>query len=1678
MTNFNILRNATVRNAMSCRHDTNDGYSVVWDENENFKQYGEYSGLTTRLVWDRNYFAVATSGVAYIGPTTDQPPVDAGVYNLVKATFRIEVGLNQQSPATGKIQFQTSDDPIYDETKVAEFTVRPDNAYNEYTIDMSLVKEWQGEITRVRLYPFIDGQPGNIVHFKSIRLQSSNNFACDTIHNTPICSKYTQYAHPCPWVGAGGSCQGSATNDGIDIVEGVNDRLLVDINGYGNQGVVLTPVRGARLEDIGRDLEDKLSNVGIGGYAGNKVEVEFGRLKIIADDTREADSTAVVRDTPAARTLGFYDSEGNSTYDSEAGVEAASRYEPAGTRQLSRGELAHFYLPDVDSNETGVLFDPRRYVVQAGRADFAEAQKTQKIDGFDQTLIDFNNPITNNGIITSFSYAGDATTETRFIFFRPSADGTLTQLESIQLPSTAGSLVDRVFEVSTEVRVRKGDLVGLYDVRVDAGRSDVSPNVSYFVYEGLLEDGDTVGPLPVQGRGEAGLRLFARGQDTETEAVVEFSFDEPVLVEEVAVVALEEAREEEINLTRSKGGGVNGGPFVSGETGVDKFGDVSPGLTNLEAVTDGIRYNRPGAPTLYPSWLDTTVEPPDRYDQTEFSVTLDFAKGIPVFFDINRLVMYFRDANNVKYYSIEYPITTNDADTLRNWGSVTGTYDDVYLDGRLLEPRDHPIYTNPIHIDVQNYEHGYQLLEYFTADYRFQSVRARSLRYRVRNFFYEADETKGTYSPYTLAPSPHILEIEAYARSLPTASISDNFFFESSLDGDAFVLHQTIRDDGATSARYLIGYPVRHLRVRVRPRGRLEAKSFSVSTSRAATAVGTNLGDQELSLSNASNDFTNAEVITVTNDGDEAFNYFVSISPQRNPVERCILWNKLGSSAELVESEIGPAPSVSKRDSYFPREYNYAYNAPAYMADPYRLLNNNTVAYVSYDHGSTWEQRGNMVTDYTTSTMITSVSPLEGDYDFVYIVIDLGAVYSLETIQKITPSGFESFSGPLYTGKDVSNPVDLNIIDDFIGSQEGARWLRYVAPARAAGDPTIAALGYIRVSLDPLARRNKGKVNWVEAPLLTNFVFGNSFGNPCGEGWHCSQSGYTHYYAVDLEDSYRITNLIAGPNSNDGLSLTSDVDRLSPGGAGSRYTANSTSNSNITYSNSNTSDISRVVWGRFGDAPGDKSRWILLKSNGGMYDEVAVHIEDNDNSKKPAFGSERWWTAQLGGVRKDRVNFQEGLHSIAIDYAANQGPAEEEIELVTSFGIDHDLAKRDQLRLWVYVSDVTQLDFTKGHIALGRNETEDNDGGGGSPLSGVTPDRTNYYQWPLSDLETIITTGWSEVFLPFTDNYRVGQPNFTRDNYLALSATAISGRSRIRWFRMRFAGVGGNEALTINLNGLEIVRADFVPAKFGNGLYLAGDEYARFPLTNFNTLRGAIEFYLNADWTKSPGCNSCDDPRDHTIFRFFNSDGYVLAGFMTGEGLRIYFTDGEKQYYLTDNNSVRSILVGVNTHFAVTWDFLGQNSNDAIRVYIDNELSSSFKVSNIISTSFVPNPNTVLMLGGLGWDGVIIPMATSVEGVVDNLRVYNYPKTDFEHSLGNVSLEHIRPSDDLIEISVDGATYYGTEDRGHGLPVLVRNVQPGEQFTVHVRNKQQEGAVARQGQSRTSFVEILKARAG
>lgn len=1666
---FSILKSADIRVATHCKHDNQNGYSVVWDENDNFKQYQDLSGASSAVVWEGVYTAVSMSGTCSVGPIADQSPINTGFYNTVKVKYRVDIGENVIVPTKGRIQFQTQSDTTYSVANQVDFDIQADNGYHEYSIDMSTKKEWVGNVVRIKIYPFIDGANvgGTLFHLKYLKVESDNNFSCDTIYNGSLCNRYNEYVHPCPWVGVGGSANAQTeVSDVVSIQKDVNDELIIDINSYGEQRIKLKPASSTRLIDIAREIEEKLSVISVGGFFGAKVEVVNDRIRIIADDTREASSTVIVKDNALARLLGFYSNTGEITAEFLPGEDSATRYEPASSISLPKSEISKLYRDDIDFSSTGVLVSNKGYSVQAGRKDYFLVYKDKKIDFIGKTIIDFNNPVNNTGTITKIFYSGDGTVNTEFRIFRPRFDGTLDFVSSTPFNLTASNLIDKIFELDVSIRVRKGDFIALYDGRLDAGKDEELPNASYFIHNGNLLS--SISTPQYFGRGERGLRIFARSNTLADEVILDVRFDQPQQIEEIYAYAEEDERVDIINLSHVSSGGPNGGPYITGETGLDKFGNQAPPLTSLAALTDNVRQDTNGpSPALHPSWLDSFYEPADRYDQTSFSVILDFAKGLPVFFNIYKVILYFRSDNNVKYFSLQYPITTDEEDVDRYWGFVADKYDRVSLEGKFLYPNTHPLYFDPIKPTAAEFLDSYQFLKYRTLDIEFPAVKARSIKYEVKNYALVSDVSSSSYSLFSLSPNPYILEMEVFALSRPLSAISDNFYFESSNNGDNYYLHTKVKTLGKTSASYLIGYPVRYLRIHIKPDSPITVIGFKPTLSETDNLVISNLKNDYLQLNIPFDNTTSYETFEIINDTEDISNYYIDIVNQRTLSDRCILWNKLSSDEEISKSLIGASPMVRKRPPASLREYNYAYLAPGYISDPNWLFDK--VSYITYDSGNTFEALGTLLTDYDSESYITTETNLGVANQTAFILIDLGDTYALDTVQIITPSPYKPFFNVSYSNKNVSNPQDLNIIEDFFGTKIEARWIRLSGFIRELGhiQSDVYAMSFIRISLDCFNRLNHRKIPWVPAPNLTNYITKSiDESNSCAEGWQCIITGFNNYYAVDLDGKYNITNVIVGPNSS--LSETSNVDNIEPGDPGSLFTETNKKNVNLAFSADNYDDPNRVSWTNNNVSPSGGDRWLLLKSTI-IADEVIVHVDDNVQENKLPPHQPRWWSSNFSNIYRDFENFRSGNSSIAIEYPANKGPQLEEVILKQSLGIDHFLGKRDVLLIQFYISDVSQIDLTEGSFSIGRNVNELNKGAGPAPIQEI--DENNYYQWNFSALGGLpFRSGWNELLLPFTDFFKIGEPYFTKDNTLGMAASATSGKSRFTWFKISFKGVPNNKSFRVNVGGFDVQRTKFTGSKFGDALYLTSDEYALFELDSFDPLKGSIEFWLNPDWSKMPGCNNCQSNNDHTVFRFYNSDGYVFGCFMTGKGLRFYLSDGIKHYYLTDS-TILEIQAFNDVHIGVNWDLLGEFSNNAIEFYINGNLSSIFEVEGLFEGQFISNPNASLILGGLAWDGAVNNRCTAVDGTIQHLKVYNYPIRDFSSGIQSEDLLEKDVSSSLIEISLDGVNFYGMEDRGKGIPLYKPSVSPNGKFNIHIKNK-----LGANRETSISYIEITRAR--
>ncbi|MCK5015855.1 MAG: hypothetical protein KAS32_02190, partial [Candidatus Peribacteraceae bacterium] len=1307
-TELNIFVNADIYNSVSCIHDSRLGYQVNWAENNNLNGFDLYSGITSVTTWDGVYFAVSNNSTCYIGPSSTLS-VDGSLYSMVKLSLRLDPGHHVVLPTKGKIQFQTSSEETWSVDKAVEFDLSVDNAYHEYLIDMSLEKKWSGTVSKIRIYPFIDGTAGIKIHLRYVKIEGRSVFSCASHLSGAVCDQSYRYEHPCPWIGGPGSSVSSALEGSIIIQEGVNDKLLINIDGYGEQGVTLRSSVGETAQNIARDIQDKLNLVGVGGYAFARCYIQDKKLHIDSD-WFDASSSVVITEpdeSSAGVILGFFDASGNKIASESYGTESASRYERA-PMQLNSSAVRR--LKNSDKNVTGqgsFAIDGTSFNPQGGNSNYRNVIQDKKLTFRDKTLIDYDNPITSNGILTSVGYSGDAYSNTEFRIYRQLITGSMVLVGSVDMSVSPASL-GKIFEAVVSIQVKKGDLLSLYSAALHLGSDFQREDYSYILVDYKLESGG--GMWELSGSGNTGLPLFARGSRRTDEAVLVVDFDEVQSLESIYVTADEEDVVEEINLCTVRNGGLGGGPHITGSTGVGDDGGPPKEMESLDALVDGEKQNiNTISSYCYPGWVDLGSVDQIEYNYTSFEITFDFAKGVDVYFPVYKIVHYFVDEQNIKSFRWEVPTATNPSDTERIWGVGWSSYGSVNTDLGLMDSTSIYLYNNPSIVVASDYQvahtHlGYKYLELILNS----SFDTRSLRY---NATLEGADTENinedAYAYFPIAPSPKIQEIEIYTKSVPSKNISESFYFESSKEGIDYHTHYDTDILSSTSARYTIGRPIRSLKIHIESTNTLKVFDIRGILSEDPVSFETNYKDVVALNPSKSTPDSAVEVVTITNDSEDTSNFYIDIFGAGTHNERCLLWNKMVNDDALAQSEIGPGGIVRRRDIRYLRPYDYAYKCPGFFLDKSFFFG--SPSYISRDNKSSWLNVGSLITDGSDTTYITNENVLFHQYPYVYVAIDLGSNYDIDTVS-LFDGGSTGFSSTImYSILDTDDPSSIPPGSGdpngwLLSSKSNARWVLLQAPAVSLGGPGIRHVTRMEIDVVYSSRVNRDKGIWKSANgNLTNGISG---GTESGEeeGWIINSQA--DYFCVDLGWWHNVTNVITGPMGTAALSIE-DVDSI-VSGVWPSIVGSTGAGADVAYSKSSTESPSEVVWGNFGDVPDNPVRWVMVKTDAYRVEEIIVHTDNNEQNDKISFLNKVWFTSGFNSVYNEYAHTKSGICAIALDYPSNAEQQKEYILMNQSFGVDEELSKRDALSFWFYVSDVSQLDFTYGYFKIGRALIESN----------------------------------------------------------------------------------------------------------------------------------------------------------------------------------------------------------------------------------------------------------------------------------------------------------------------------------------------------------------------------------
>jgi hypothetical protein len=495
--------------------------------------------------------------------------------------------------------------------------------------------------------------------------------------------------------------------------------------------------------------------------------------------------------------------------------------------------------------------------------------------------------------------------------------------------------------------------------------------------------------------------------------------------------------------------------------------------------------------------------------------------------------------------------------------------------------------------------------------------------------------------------------------------------------------------------------------------------------------------------------------------------------------------------------------------------------------------------------------------------------------------------------------------------------------------------------------------------------------------------------------------------------------------------------------------------SNFAWSDSVFQDPQKVRFGSFGEDP-VYEQWVAIRRNTASYYnadpldyeaepgiDYLKHVLINSVYAPNPVDYPWWWEADISTLSRD---FDKSVElctsSVRIDYPASD--ALDHVRFIggTNFGVDSDMARRDGVAFRFYIEDIDKFDTNEGYFYWGGTD-------------GTAQENDVEYRWYWSTISgsSALQTGWNRPYFRFR----------TADEVLytpLVDPTSNIDPLMREYMTMKKAGFkfkGVGEPLTLNVDGFVVQRNHFNDySRFSQGLYLAGSDYFTAPLGELDFSAGTIEFWLRPDYNFN-GLDEFRRFRNRSIFHFGNVNNDMFGMLINANGINIYYGNLAEELDALVVQGFSGTAIDGLWHFGIVFSNTGEKiggDNSTIRVYMNNYLVAS----NYRTWEIKENKSWKFALGGKV-PLVLVQFAsslvtTSLEGVVSDLRIYNYCKTDFSDSMKNLSDESriynpYSPSK-LIEISDDNVTFYkvGAPE----LPFKFELVEADEVVPIYVRS--------------------------
>jgi hypothetical protein len=1007
---YNFLREArTIKNSALCRYDTLNGYETDFSQNGDVDGWNIYYNVYLYGCWNDTIFGTTYDRSCYVSRTNVFQYVSGEDYYFVRLMMKLtDNNPNKTVPTltTGRIQWVTLNNPAWSSTQQLDFDLVVDNKWHLYEINMGPATAWQGYINNLRVYPFIDGVEGDQFAIKSIKIGSYDKWVCK---NTS-CSYYSSYEHNCPGAGKRASAEAGITKSHYTTISGVSDKLIVNIDSYGEEEFDLGNNSNLNGVEMARVISNALGRLNMGGYIFSEAEYsENDELKISSGNVG-SQSSIVISDTPAARALGFFDGDGNNVSTIETGVDSATGFDYAASRIFTGIEINK--MVDDNMDNVAYLHNPDQFNVEGGRRDFNEIGISRLISNLvntayyeslnnkGKTIVDLSHPINNNGRLKAIYIYGQIEDDSpaKIKICRPHRNGELTVIHSLDLPTKESNKIYTTYPLSYKidcnVLVSKGDLIGVYNADLYVGVSMTGlPDATFYQVSGNISG--KFDPGKPYSFGVAGLAVYGRSDRYQTNSILEIDMGNRVNIEQIDIYGKESSGYYDFNLcscldvswdvnlfgeshhhlalrwtdgTRQTFTHTN---IAYGEDCLDdmvitadngKQGDSY--YTDNGVATSGPHayfYVNGDAEWLYSyactgrtefcnPWFPELLAGFER-DPVQFTFLFPNERTAK----IHKSIMYFKEKDNFRKFELSYYLGADDStgNTYDNNYNYIPLYNEVLLNGMSFNSTNNEfvapyLFRNPTSDDSIYSDGKIQNPEVIQAAY--------TLDWTILEHRFNEIECRGFRIRTNKHHSTKIMELEVYSRIQTDPSLLDNTTLSFSDYGDVWKSAPFTEISTDQLSAFIGGAP-RYFRLELESKNKFNLNEIKMLV---GDQVKLENCDDTVLLEESKTYATNtATPVVLENVYDKPFDLIVDLPKETQETSDIIFWSKCDSMGSLDNPEIGPACFLRKEDDYIIRNDNNqcAINVPGYGL---KNLIDGKSCYYSYTNGDLWTFSGTL----------------------------------------------------------------------------------------------------------------------------------------------------------------------------------------------------------------------------------------------------------------------------------------------------------------------------------------------------------------------------------------------------------------------------------------------------------------------------------------------------------------------------------------------------------------------------------------------------------------------------------------------------------------------------------------------------------------------------------------------